>query len=165
MRLDELRVLRHRALAGRPVRLRVSRRLGDRLMSIFLIDWADRVSLIIDDVDEQHARQVALEESGGIPPTKVRRLPPRVLVCELFAEDGVGKGAPDVIVLRALPHVLDVLGALLEDEQPMPAPSHLRVVGPCPSIADDSAGKPVTCELLQGHTGVHARGELAWGDT
>lgn len=147
-------------------------------MAAFLFDWPDRVSLIIEDETEARARVVALEVAGDVPPSKVRRLPPRMLVLELFAEEGAGEDAPDVIVLRASqarPELLEALGELLEDEDAATAPTqpapHLRVVplpkpaassATCESEADAPNGAVVRCELPRGHGKNHVGGELAW---
>lgn len=138
-------------------------------MALFLFDWADRASLIVDDENEMQARAVAIGVAG-VAPAKARKLPPRLLVCELLAEDGPAPDAPDVIVLRALPHVLEVLGELLEDEDMATAPtvpaSVLRIVPPQPALCESEADAPggvvVRCELPRGHGKHHAGGNLEW---
>lgn len=134
---------------------------------MFLCDWPDRVSLLIDDMTAAAAREVATKV-GGSPPSAVRPLPPRLVVCELAAEDG--PNGEDVIVLRALPHVLEALGDLLEDDDgPPPASKVLHLprlaYAQCPSTADAPKGGLVQCELKESHAGVHVAGSLEWGNT
>lgn len=130
-------------------------------MTLYLFDWPDRRSILVDERTSAAAAMIAREAAEGVAPQRMRELPPGVLVCDLYAEDD---GDEDAIILEPLPHVLDALGDLLDDD-PATAPTQpapLRLVGACTAEATDAANKVIRCELPPNHPGHHAYGELAW---
>lgn len=128
-------------------------------MPVFLCQWPGRASLLVDDVSEDAAREVAIAESDdGAPPTRIVQLPPRILVAEV-AEDDEG-----LTVLDPLEHCADVLDAYDDDEGDEGGASCLAEA----DASSASGDRVVTCELGAGHAGAHVAHvdgvRVAWTD-
>lgn len=120
-------------------------------MPNFVAVWPDRVSLLVDAEDEAAVTEIATEV-GEIAPARVVRLPARALVAEILIDEGGSA------LLEPLPHVVDVLVAIDDDEAPDAASSSTA----CGSEAEDDAGELVVCELAPTHAGPHRAGALQW---
>ena len=126
-------------------------------MTLYLFEWPDRAALLVDDVDEKSALEVAMSDSDGTAPTRGRALPPRVFAVDLVVEAADDDPEVDELRIEALPHVADALLGLLEDADD-------PIVPVCCSEADGDGGELVRCELLKGHVGDHlaSGGGLRW---
>jgi hypothetical protein len=117
--------------------------------------WPDRVSLLIDAVDEADARAIAVQVADGSAPSTLRVLPARTFVAEVFLDepDEGEELEPDdeggaLLIVEPLPHV-GVALALVEEGEDAP-----RLVGLCGDRLDTGDGVAV-CDLATGHAGDH----------
>jgi hypothetical protein len=127
--------------------------------------WDEDDALIVDVVDETAARAAALEEVGS-PPRKVTVIPVGLFGVRVGWEEDKDEPDVDVMVLEALPHVVDVIGAIEDAALPeeLAIPIALAPVVLCTAEADGPNDEPLRCELATAHgpTVKHRCGDFEW---
>jgi hypothetical protein len=119
---------------------------------LFFCKWAAATSLLVDDVDEAHAREVATDVAGE-PPASMIPLEPRAFVAEVYPDEDEA-----FMVVEPLEHVDDLLGILdgdgEEDHFADGEEEEDEEGEECGHEAEGEGGDVFVCTLPRGHGGI-----------